>query len=200
MKRSFELEYGNNDGAVKIDNPIHSTYLKEAVMPVSSSEFTEKLPVRVLPNHTRRMRLVCIGVPKHMDDRTFIQEISEELNLELDNSKIKKTFRIQAKNIPAGKTLPLNIEFYHTSDRSNILSQVTTDKIANLSHNSKFRDVKFFPDRSYKHRKKYKLKLEMDARNSQLFKYAKTYPSLKWTIKNMSLIKVINLGWWVNNQ
>ena len=122
-------------------------------MPVSSSEFTEKLPVRVLPNNTRKMRLVCIGVPKHMDDRMFIQELSEELNLRLDNCKIKKTFRIQAKNIPAGKTLPLNIEFYHTNNRSNILSQVTTDKIANLPHNSKFRDVKFFPDRSYKHRK-----------------------------------------------
>ena len=198
---SFELENRINDGAVQNDNPIRPTYLKEAGKPMSSSEFTEKLPARVVLNHTRRMRLVCIGVPKHMDDRTFIQELSEELNLDLDNSKIKKTFRIQAKNIPAGKTLPLNIEFYSTSDRSNILSQVTTDKIANLPSNSKFRHVKFFPDRSYKHRKKYnELKLEMDARNSQLFKHAKTRPSLKWTIKNMSLIKVINFGGWVKNQ
>ena len=91
------------------------------------------------------MRLVCIGVPKHMDDRTFVQEISEELNLELDNSKIKKTFRIQAKNIPAGKTLPLNIEFYHTSDRSNILSQVTTDKIANLPPQLQISRCQIFP-------------------------------------------------------
>ena len=87
---SFKLENRINDGAVQNDNPIRPTYLIEAGKQMSLSEFTEKLPVRVVPNHTRRMRLVCIGVPKHMDDRTFIQELSEELNLKLDNSKIKK--------------------------------------------------------------------------------------------------------------
>ena len=74
----------------------------------------------------------------------FIQELSEELNLGLDNRKVKKTFRIQAKNIPADKTLPLNIEFYHTNDRSNILSQATTDKIVNLPPQLQISRCNFF--------------------------------------------------------
>ena len=103
------------------------------------------------------------------------------------------TFRIKAKNIPAGKTPPLNVEFCYANDKLKILNQDTRDKIANLPPHSKFHDVKFFPDRSYKHRKKYKeLKFEMDARNSALL--SRNVKTLKWIIKNMSLTKVIDLG------
>ena len=145
----------------------------------------------VREKYIRKKRLVFIGVPKGTDDENFIEELSGELNLGLDKSATKKTFRIKARNIPANKTPPLNIEFCDATVRSKILNQLTRDKIANLPPHSRFRDVKFFPDRSYKHRKKYKeLKLQMDARNSSLPQNVKT---LKWKIKNMSLIKVIDL-------
>ena len=168
--------------------------LKEAV-PLHPNKTKESLlcPVNVVRDkYIRNKRLVFIGVPKDMDDKTFIEELSGELNLGLDKSAIKKTFRIKARNIPVNKTLPLNIEFCDANDRLKILNQLTRNKIANLPLHSRFRDIKFFPDRSYKHRKKYKeLKLQMDARNSSLPQNVKT---LKWKIKNMSLIKVLDLG------
>lgn len=150
-------------------------------------------PVNVVrEKYIRRKRLVFIGVPKDIDDKTFIKELSEELNLGLEKSAIKKTFRIKARNVPVNKTPPLNIEFCDATDRSKILNQITIDKIAKLPPHSRFRDIKFFPDRSYKQRKKYKeLKLRMDALNSSLPQNVKT---LKWKIKNMSLIKVLDLG------
>ena len=134
--------------------------------------------------------MVCIGIPNGMDDKNFIQEVSKELNLGLDENKIKKSFRINARNIPSDKSKPLNIELLQIKDKVKILSQETKEKIANLPLHSKFHGVKFFPDRPYKHRKKYKeLKLEMDARNSELA--SKNLNTLMWKIKNISLIKVI---------
>ena len=184
----------------KVEPPLH---------PSTTSEETEDILVRKEPvvykepvvckpsvvpkKYIRRKRLVCIGVPREMDDTTFMQEISQELNLVLDENTIKKTFRINAKNISADKSQPLNIELYHTSDKIKLLSQDTKDKIANLPPHSKFHGVKFFPDRPYKHRKKYsELKTEMDARNSKL--KSRNLNTLKWVIRNMSLIKVITLG------
>ena len=161
--------------------PLHPEKTKDPLYPVNI----------VREKYIRKKRLVFIGVPKDMDDETFIEELSGELNLGLDRSAIKKTFRIKARNIPANKTPPLNVEFCDTTERSKILNQLTRDKIANLPPNSRFHDIKFFPDRSYKHRKKYKeLKLQMDARNSSLPQNVRT---LKWKIKNMSLIKVLDL-------
>ena len=161
--------------------PLHPEKTKDPLYPVNT----------VREKYIRKKRLVFIGVPKDTDDETFIEELSGELNLGLNRSAIKKTFRIKARNIPANKTPPLNIEFCDATERSKILNQLTRDKIANLPSNSRFRDIKFFPDRSYKHRKKYKeLKLQMDIRNSSLPQNVKT---LKWKIKNMSLIKVLDL-------
>ena len=161
--------------------PLHPKITKDSLCPVNA----------VREKYIRKKRLVFIGVPKCTDDENFIEELSSELNLGLDKSAIKKTFRIKAKNIPVNKTLPLNIEFCDAIERSKILNQLTRDKIANLPPHSRFRDIKFFPDRSYKHRKKYKeLKSQMDARNSSLPQNVKT---MKWKIKNMSLIKVIDL-------
>ena len=160
---------------------MHPKITKDLLCPVNA----------VREKYIRKKILVFIGVPKCTDDENFIEELSSELNLGLDKSAIKKTFRIKARNIPANKTPPLNIEFCDAVERSKILNQLTRDKIANLPPHSRFRDIKFFPDRSYKHRKKYKeLKLQMDARNSSLPQNVKT---MKWKIKNMSLIKVIDL-------
>ena len=137
--------------------PLHPGKTKDPLYPVNI----------VREKYIRKKRLFFIGVPKDTDDESFIKELSGELNLGLDRSAIKKTFRIKARNIPANKTPPLNVEFCDTTERSKILNQLTRDKIANLPPNSRFHDIKFFPDRSYKHRKKYKeLKLQMDARNS----------------------------------
>ena len=182
-----------------------SAHTDDLVIPITAKEVAHPLhhptkiedisvcPNPVGKNHIRKKRLVFIGVPKNMDDKTFIKELSEELNLGIDENRIIKTFRIKAKNIPAGKTPPLNVEFRYVNDKLKILNQDTRDKIANLPPHSKFHDVKFFPDRSYKHRKKYKeLKIEMDTRNSALL--SRNVKTLKWTIKNMSLTKIIDLG------
>ena len=178
----------------QVENSVLPIAHKEAVfLHPDKSIDSFQCPVNVVrEKYIRRKRLVFIGVPKDIDDETFIKELSEELNLGLEKSAIKKTFRIKARNIPVNKTPPLNIEFCDATDRSKILNQITIDKIANLPPHSRFRDIKFFPDRSYKQRKIYKeLKLQMDARNASLPQNVKT---LKWKIKNMSLIKVLDLG------
>ena len=61
--------------------------------------------------YIRRNRVVIIGVPKGMSGIEFITDLYKELKLDLDKNKIKKMFRINAKNIPSHKTLPLIIEF-----------------------------------------------------------------------------------------
>ena len=178
----------------QVENSVLPTVHKEAVdLHPNKTKDSLPCPANVIrEKYIRRKRLVFIGVPKDIDDKIFIKELSEELNLGLEKSAIKKTFRIKARNIPVDKTPPLNIEFCDATDRSKILNKITIEKIANLPPHSRFRDVKFFPDRSYKQRKKYKeLKLQMDARNSSLPQNMKT---LKWIIKNMSLIKVLDLG------
>ena len=143
-----------------------SAHTDDLVIPITAKEVAHPLhhptkiedisvcPNPVGKNHIRKKRLVFIGVPKNMDDKTFIKELSEELNLGIDENRIIKTFRIKAKNIPAGKTPPLNVEFRYANDKLKIFNQATRDKITNLPPHSKFHDVKFFPDRPYKHRKK----------------------------------------------
>merc|ERR1711942_597682 len=112
---------------------LHPKITKDSLCPVNT----------VREKYIRKKRLVFIGVPKGTDDENFIEELSGELNLGLDRSAIKKTFRIKARNIPANKTPPLNIEFCDATVRSKILNQLTRDKIANLPPHSRFRDVKF---------------------------------------------------------
>ena len=183
-----------NKDLAQDENSVLPIVQKEAVfLHPNKTKDSLLCPVNVVrEKYIRRKRLVFIGVPKDIDDKTFIKELSEDLNLGLEKSAIKKTFRIKARNIPVNKTPPLNIEFCDATDRSKILNQITIDKIAKLPPHSRFRDIKFFPDRSYKQRKKYKeLKLRMDALNSSLPQNVKT---LKWKIKNMSLIKVLDLG------
>ena len=197
-KLGEKIGVGKHEKSIKdiaqVENSVLPIIHKEAVsLHPNKTKDSLPCPVNVVrEKYLRRKRLVFIGVPKDIDDKTFIKELSEELNLGLEKSAIKKTFRIKARNIPVNKTPPLNIEFCDATDRSKILNQTTIDKIANLPPHSRFRNIKFFPDRSYKQRKKYKeLKLQMDARNSSLPQNVKT---LKWKIKNMSLIKVLDLG------
>ena len=184
-----------SDSSARIDLviPITAKEVVPSLHPPTKIGDTPVCPHLVGKNYIRKKRLVFIGVPKDMDDKTFIKELSEELNLGIDENRVIKTFRIKAKNIPAGKTPPLNVEFRYANDKLKIYNQETRDKITNLPPHSKFHDVKFFPDRSYKHRKKYKeLKFEMDARNSALL--SRNVKTLKWIIKSMSLTKVIDLG------
>ena len=81
---------------------------------------------------------MLIGVPKGMSDIEFITELSKDLNLDLDKNKIVKMFRINVKNIPSHKTLPLNVEFCNFSDKVKILSQLTKEKVYSLPNHSKF--------------------------------------------------------------
>ena len=139
--------------------------------------------------YIRRNRVVCIGVPKRASDIEFITELSKELNLDLDKNKIVKMFRINAKNIPSHKTLPLNIEFRNFSDKAKILSQITKEKVYSLPNQSKFKNVKIFPDRTFKQREQFKaLKHEMSEKNQQL--ETQNILSEKFIIKNMVLTKI----------
>ena len=98
--------------------------------------------------------MVFTGVPKDVNGETFVQKLSDELNLDIDTGKIQKTFRIKAKNISGEKTLPLNVEFRNESDKLKFLSKSARKKLEELSDNHKFHALKVFPDRSYKQRKK----------------------------------------------
>lgn len=202
LPQSNKQEKVTSDSSSHDENlviPIRTKEVVSSLHPITKTEDISVCSASEKKNYLRRKRLVFIGVPKEMDDKTFINELSEELNLGLEESSIKKTFRIKARSVPVGKSPPLNVEFRYAKDRSNILNQRTRDKIANLPPLSKFHDVKFFPDRPYKHRKKYKdLKMEMDARNLKLLD--RNVRTLKWTIKNMSLTKVIDLGVRVKTQ
>ena len=93
---------------------------------------------------------------------------------------------LNARNIPAHKTLPLNVEFRNYSDKTKFLSLITKKKLNSLPDHSKFRDVKCFPDRTYKQREQYRsLQLEMADKNHQL----ETQNNLteRYIIKNMVL-------------
>ena len=139
--------------------------------------------------YIRRNRVVCIGVPKGASDMEFVMELAKELNLDLDKSNIVKMFRINAKNIPSHKTLPLNIEFRNFSDKVKILSQITKEKVYSLPNNSKFKNVKIFPDRTFKQREQFKaLKHEMSEKNQEL--ETQNILSKKFIIKNMVLTKI----------
>ena len=74
--------------------------------------------------NARRNRLFFIGVPKDTDDKEFVKELSDILNLGIDETNIKKTFRINTKNISADKSLPLNVEFHNECDKFKFLNQV----------------------------------------------------------------------------
>ena len=41
--------------------------------------------------------MVVIGVPKDSEDKEFVKELSDILNLGIDETKIKKTFKINTK-------------------------------------------------------------------------------------------------------
>ena len=143
--------------------------LENKVLSVNISQ-SHKMSERELQNqYIRRNRVVFIGVPEEMDDIEFITELSRELKLDFDRNKIVKTFRINARNIPVGKTHPLNVEFRNFSDKTKFLSLITKKKLNSLPDYSKFRDVKCFPDRTYKQREQYRsLQLEMADKNHQL--------------------------------
>ena len=167
--------------------------LENKVLSVNISQ-SHKLSERELQNqYIRRNRVVFIGVPEEMDDIDFITELSRELKLDFDRNKIVKTFRINARNIPVGKTQPLNVEFRNLSDKTKFLSLTIKKKLNSLPDSSKFSDVKCFPDRTYKQREQYRsLKLEMDDKNHQL----ETQNNLteRYIIKNMVLTKTVVLG------
>ena len=82
--------------------------------------------------YIRRNRVVFIGVPSGISDIDFITELCKELELEINESNIQKTFRINARNIPLNKTLPLNIEFRNIRDKKTLLSAQIKEKLNSL--------------------------------------------------------------------
>ena len=150
-------------------NQVTLREFENKVSSVNTSQ-SHKLSERELHSqYIRRKRVVFIGVPEGMDDIDFITDLSKELKLDLDRNKIVKTFRINARNIPVGKTHPLNVEFRNFSDKTKFLSLITKKKLNSLPDYSKFRNVKCFPDRTYKQMEHYRsLQLEMADKSHQL--------------------------------
>ena len=138
--------------------------------------------------YIRRNRVVIIGVPKGMSDNDFIMDLIKELKLDLDRNIIIKMFRINAKNIPSHKKLPLNVEFRNFSDKVNILNHIKK-KVYSLPNHSKFKNVQIFPDRTFKQREQFKaLKHEMSKKNQQL--ETQNILTERFIIKNMVLTKI----------
>ena len=67
--------------------------------------------------YKRRNRVVFIGIPKEVDDIDFIIDLAKELKFNINKTDILKSFRINARNIPVGKTQPLNVEFCNLNDK-----------------------------------------------------------------------------------
>ena len=127
------------------------------------------LQTEIHKQYARRKRLVIIGAPTNINERQFVSELSNKLGLGIKEKDILKTFRIKARNIPANKSPPLNVEFRHVSDRNKLLDQNTRDKLEKLEENAKFYGVKCFPDHTYYQRKKYSvLKTERNKRSQCL--------------------------------
>ena len=102
-------------------------------------------------------------------DMNFIIELSKLLKLDINESKILKTFRIKARNVPPGKTRPLNVEFHNTKDKFAFLNALTKNDRHSFLDSTEFKDVKCFPDRTYLQRENLKaFKLEMETRNKQM--------------------------------
>ena len=138
--------------------------------------------------YIRRNRVVIIGVPKGVSDDDFIMDLYKELKLDLDKNKIIKMFRINAKNIPSHKTLPLNVEFRNFSDKLKILNHIK-EKVYSLPYHSKFKNVQIFPDRTFKQREQFKaLKHEMFEKNQLL--ETQNIMTERFIIKNMVLTKI----------
>ena len=157
-----------------------------------SSDIQEIQDIELQRRHLRKKRLVIFGAPNDFDDKKFVQELSNELQLGIDVQNIKKTFRIQTRNNPLGKPLPLNVEFFNENDKYKFLNRTTIDKLAKLHMNSKFHGIIVVQDRTYEERKEYNaLKSEMIERNNKLKNLDVTY---KWKIQKMRLTKVNIFG------
>ena len=156
------------------------------------SESSDVLDIELQRRHVRRKRLVIFGAPNDSDDKKFVQELSKELQLEINIQNIKKTFRIKTRNNPLGKPLPLNVEFFNENDKHNLLNRTTIDKLAKLHTNSMFHGIIVVQDRTYEERKEYNaLKSEMIERNNKLKNLDVTY---KWKIQKMRLTRVNIFG------
>ena len=189
-KKLLTLESNIGSQSKEVDNRINVNDSK--VSDSFQQEMEENTLKEFCDQELRKKRLVFIGVPKDVDGETFVQKLSDELNLDIDTGKIQKTFRIKARNISGGKTLPLNVEFRNESDKLKYLKS-TRKKLEELSDNHKFHAVKVFPDRTYKQRKKLAaLKQEMNCRNDDL--KASNVISQKWIIRNMVLTMTSSLG------
>ena len=65
---------------------------------------------------------------RDLADNEFVRELYKILDLSMNESKILKMFRINAKNIASDKTKPLNIELSLGNDKSKLLSQAIRNK------------------------------------------------------------------------
>ena len=59
---------------------------------------TTNLQTEIHRQYVRQKRLVIIGVPNNINERQFINELSNKLGLGIEDNDILKTFRIKPKN------------------------------------------------------------------------------------------------------
>ena len=188
-EKIFRIESQIKDYESKTDSSFHDLNSSFHEDIAESSEVSD---FEIQRRHKRRNRLVIFGAPKDLDEKNYVQELSEALQLEIGVQNIKKTFRIKTRNNPVGITLPLNVEFLNENDKFKFLNRITKDKLANLHTNSKFHGVNVVQDRTYEERKEYNaLKSEMNERNNKLKNLDVTY---KWIIQKMRLTKVNIFG------
>ena len=61
------------------------------------SESSDVLEIELQRRHVRRKRLIIFGAPNDLDDKKFVQELSKELQLEINIQNIKKNIQNQNK-------------------------------------------------------------------------------------------------------
>ena len=198
LKTKF-LEERISDISEKLDVLDLRVSSQEQNLIPSDSDSTDVSPLDG-ENHrqyVRRKRVVFIGVPMGMSDMNFINGLSRLLKLDIDESKILKTFRIKARNVPPGKTRPLNVEFYNTKDKFAFLNALANNDRHSILENSEFNNVRCFQDRTYLQREKFKArKLEMETKNHQVeaWKLAEDRFERMRLRNNLPLTKINLLG------
>ena len=113
-----------SDISRKLDSlELRVTSQEQQIIPINGeSTDVSSLNSEEYSQYLRRKRVVFIGVPVGRSDMNFIIELSKLLKLDINESKILKTFRINARSVPPGKTQPLNVEFYNTRDKFEFLN------------------------------------------------------------------------------
>lgn len=137
----------------------------------------------------RKNRIMIGGMPEIQDERSQINELATEL--ELDIGQVRKTYRPPNK---PGVTSPrlLNVEFWSERDKYQLLCKETFTKITNLANASKFKGITVFDDKTFNQRAALRLlKQEQTTKNQLLADQG--IRDRKWVINRMKM-KVIEIN------